>query len=50
VTRFEYNDNLLVKGVTVTADGATHRTCDQYDRYGNQIGKVEPNANLSSCN
>jgi hypothetical protein len=50
VTRFEYNDNLLVKGVTVTADGATHRTCYQYDRYGNQIGKVEPNANLSSCN
>jgi hypothetical protein len=50
VTRFEYNDNLLLKGMTVTAGGATLRTCFQYDIYGNQIGKTQPNANLSSCN
>jgi hypothetical protein len=51
VTRYEYNDNLLVKGVTVTSPGgSTLRTCFQYDIYGNQIGKTEPNANLMSCN
>jgi hypothetical protein len=50
VTRYEYNDNLLVKAVTVTADGIAHRTCFQYDIYGRQIGKTEPNAGLSSCN
>ncbi|HVY23973.1 MAG TPA: hypothetical protein VG962_11545 [Steroidobacteraceae bacterium] len=57
VTRYEYNnDNLLLTGMTVTAwDAAggvfkTLRTCYQYDIYGNQIGKTQPNANLSSCN
>jgi RHS repeat-associated protein len=51
VTSFEYNhDNLLMTGMTVATplDG-TLRTCFRYDRYGNQIGKTEPNANLSSC-
>lgn len=51
VTRYEYNnDNLLMTGMTVTANGMTLRTCFQYDAYGNQIGKTEPNANLSACN
>jgi hypothetical protein len=55
VTRYEYNnDNLFMTGMTVTAwDGAamkTLRTCFQYDPYGNQIGKTQPNANLSACN
>jgi len=52
VTTFEYNnDNLLMTGMTVTSPGGpTLRTCYQYDRYGNQIGKTEPNANLTGCN
>jgi YD repeat-containing protein len=52
VTRFEYNnDNLLLTGMTVTApNGTTLRSCFQYDRFGNQIGKTTPNANRTSCN
>lgn len=52
VTTFEYNnDNLLMTGSTMAAPGApTLRTCFQYDRYGNRIGKTDPNANLTSCN
>ena len=51
VTRYEYNNNnLLLTGMTVTTPDGTHRTCYQYDKYGNQIGKTEPNANLSACN
>ena len=51
VTRFEYtHDNLLMTGMTVTDPGGTTlRTCYQYDIYGNQIGKTQPKANLSSC-
>jgi YD repeat-containing protein len=51
VTRFEYdNDNLLMTGMTVTGpQGVTLRTCYQYDRFGNQIGKTTPNANRTSC-
>jgi hypothetical protein len=51
VTSFEYNhNNLLMTGMTVTApDGTVHRTCFQYDDYGNQIGKTEPKAGLASC-
>jgi len=47
---------LLLKGITVTSPATpttpskTLRTCYQYDIYGNQIGKTEPNANLSACN
>jgi hypothetical protein len=51
VKRFEYNhDNLLMTGMTVTADGTTLRTCFQYDRFGNQIGTTTPNAHRTSCN
>jgi YD repeat-containing protein len=52
VTRFEYgHDNLFLTGMTVTGpQGVTLRTCYQYDRYGNQIGKTTPNANRTSCN
>ncbi len=51
VTRYEYNhDNLLLTGMTVTADGQTLRTCYAYDIYGHKVGETEPNANLSSCN
>lgn len=51
VTQFEYNhDNLLMTGMTVTANGVTLRTCYQYDRFGNQIGKTPPNAARTTCN
>ena len=52
MTRYEYNhNNLLLTGVTVTDQktGVTLRTCYQYDIYGNRIGEISPNANLSSC-
>lgn len=50
VTRYEYDsDNLLLTGMTVTADSKTLRTCFQYDIYGNQIGKTQPKAGLTSC-
>jgi hypothetical protein len=50
VTQFEYNhNNLLMTGMTVTSVDGTLRTCFQYDIYGNQIGKTEPKAGLSSC-
>jgi hypothetical protein len=56
ITSYEYNhDNLLMTGMTVTAandQGAviTKRTCYQYDIYGNKIGEIQPQAQLSSCN
>jgi RHS repeat-associated protein len=49
---FEYDsDNLLLTETVVTAQGTAGslRTCFQYDFYGNQIGKIEPNANLADC-
>ncbi len=56
VTTYEYNhDNLLMTGMTVTeppppaGNGITLRTCFEYDIYGNQIGKTDPKAGLSSC-
>jgi hypothetical protein len=52
VTRYEYNhDNLQMTGMTVTdpTTGTTLRTCFQYDRNGNQIGKTAPKAGLTSC-
>jgi RHS repeat-associated protein len=50
VTRYEYHhDNLLLTGMTVTADGMTRRTCYGYDQYGNKTYEVAPNANLTSC-
>ena len=51
ITQYEYNhNNLLMTGMTVTAPNeGTLRTCFRYDIYGNQIGRTEPKANLSSC-
>jgi YD repeat-containing protein len=35
-------------GMVVTApDGATRRTCFEYDDFGNQIGVTTPNGNAS---
>jgi hypothetical protein len=42
-------NNLFVRGIAVTADGVTHRTCYGYDRFGNRITETQPAAGLASC-
>ena len=54
VETYEYGpdagpNNLFLRGVAVTADGSTHRTCYGYDRFGNQISATTPNAGTASC-
>lgn len=54
VTAYDYGpdagpNNLLLRGVTVTADGQTLRTCYGYDVNGNRISETKPNANLAVC-
>lgn len=52
VTNYEYlHDNLLMTGTTLYSqrENKTLRTCYYYDKYGNQIGKTEPKAGLTSC-
>lgn len=54
ITEYDYGpnggpNNLLVRGVAVTADGQTLRTCFSYDRQGNKISETQPNANLGAC-
>lgn len=55
VTEFDYGpnsgpNNLLLRGIAVTADGQTLRTCYAYDTNGNKISETTPRAGLSSCN
>ncbi len=42
-------DNLLVRGIAVTADGQTRRTCFGYDVYSRKISETKPNAGLGVC-
>lgn len=54
VTTYEYGANgtgqsLMVKGVVVTANGVSLRTCYGYDNRDRKIFETQPNANLSSC-
>lgn len=54
VTDYEYGpnsgpNNLLPRGIAVTADGQTLRTCFGYDSLGRKISETQPNANLTSC-
>lgn len=54
VTTYEYGangtaDNLLVRGVAVTADGITRRTCFGYDVWSRKISETRPNAGLGVC-
>ncbi|WP_420607457.1 hypothetical protein [Novosphingopyxis sp.] len=54
VTSYDYGpdggpNNLLLRGMAVTADGQTLRTCYGYDLYGRKISETSPNANLASC-
>lgn len=54
VTAYDYGpdsgpNNLLLRGVTVTADGTTLRTCYTYDGYGRKISETKPLGTGSSC-
>jgi hypothetical protein len=54
VTTYQYGadgtaDNLLVRGIAVTADGQTRRTCFGYDVYSRKISETKPNAGLGVC-
>lgn len=54
-TSYEYGptmgaaNNLLLRGVAITADGQTLRTCFGYDAQGRKISETKPAANLSVC-
>lgn len=54
ITDFEYGansgpNNLLLKGVAVTAGGVTLRTCYSYDANGRKISETQPLAGLAVC-
>lgn len=54
ITTYDYGpnsgpNNLLLRGVAVTADGQTLRTCYGYDTNGRKISETQPQANLASC-
>ena len=56
VTSYDYGpdtgavgNNLLLRGVAVTADGHTRRTCYGYDAQGNRIWETKPRAGLAAC-
>ena len=54
VTAYDYGPNsgpslLLLRGMTVTADGQTLRSCYTYDARGNKLSETLPGANLTSC-
>lgn len=54
VTDYEYGpdsgpNNLLLRGVAVTADGQTRRTCYGYDSNGRKVSETQPKAGLGVC-
>lgn len=54
VTTYDYGpnsgpNNLLLRGIVVTAGGQSRRTCYTYDTLGRKISETTPNANLTSC-
>lgn len=54
ITIYDYGpnsgpNNLFLRGVAVSGDGQTLRSCFAYDRYGNRISETRPNAGLASC-
>jgi hypothetical protein len=42
-------NNLLLRGMVVSANGTSLRTCYSYDGWGRKISETQPNANLASC-
>lgn len=54
VTAYDYgpaagSNNLNLRGIAVTADGATRRTCFSYNQFGDRVSETTPSANLTSC-
>ncbi|MDR6624318.1 RHS repeat domain-containing protein [Caulobacter segnis] len=54
VTTYEYpagavENALLPRGMVMTANGASLRTCFGYDRFGNKISETRPRADVTSC-
>lgn len=54
LTTYDYGpdsgpNNLLLRGVSIMADGRTLRTCYGHDRYGHKIWERSPNAGMTSC-
>ncbi len=54
VTTYDYGpdsgpNNLFLRGVAVTADGVTLRTCYGYDANGHKTYETKPRAGLASC-
>lgn len=56
VTDYDYGpttgpNNLLLRGVAVTADGTTRRTCYSYNEFGDRISETQPSGTtqLTSC-
>jgi YD repeat-containing protein len=54
VTSYDYGpnsgpNNLQLRGIAITADGTTRRTCFGYDIFGNKISETKPLAGLTTC-
>ncbi len=55
ITDYDYGptsgvpNNLLLRGVAVTADGQTLRTCFTYDANGRKLSETKPKAGLTVC-
>jgi YD repeat-containing protein len=54
VTTYDYGsdsgpNNLLVRGIVVTADGQSQRTCYTYDSTGNKVSETKPLGTGGSC-
>lgn len=54
VTAYDYGpnsgpNNLLLRGIVVTADGQSQRTCFTYDAMGNKISETPPMGTAESC-
>lgn len=53
-TEYDYGpqkgpNNLFLRGIYVTSEGETRRTCYEHDRYGNRVGETRPKANVNRC-
>ena len=54
VTTYDYGpnsgpNNLWLRGVAVTADGQTLRTCYTYDDYGRKLSETKPLGTGANC-
>lgn len=54
ITSYDYGssagaNNLLLRSVTISADGETSKACFSYNTFGEKTGETLPNANLAGC-